>query len=457
MIVYWFFFLAYVAYAFYDIRKAIILWPPVHLLVNQAEVLWTFSPMLAIREAVSISLLIIFICKGGFNNKIEGLNKEPFFLKSVCVLYLLSYGLSTLFSQYNDMQSLFFSFKFFLDSFIIVFLFHKCFSTREDLNLFTYGCIWVTIIIVSLGISEFILGRNIWQDYVFRVNRIPLEQFFGRTWYIPPEATVAGEFRGRFGLARCFSTFGIHLGFGSACALMLFFVGSLWKFGYNAINKRLLTLTLVLLIVGTFLSNSKGPMLLMVVLLFMIFKASDLFRPRIVVACVTGLVVLFTYFPGYVNSFMSIIDEDLAEEGKGSSVELREKQLGVAMNLFSTSPIIGHGPQSLRQLKDTAEGDGIMGAESIWLKTMPERGLIGVLSFLFFYLIVFFRFKRVMPLYSLIIILCGLGLIETTNGQRDMLLYVPLFIVLYRFHCFRVLGDDKKQKVTFENEKNSKY
>ena len=457
MIVYWLFFLAYVAYALYDIRKAIILWPPIHLLVNQAEVLWTFTPLLAIREAVSISLFLIFIFKGGYNNKIEGLNREPFLLKSVCVMYLISYGLSTLFSEYNNMQSLIFSLKFFLDSFILVFLFQKCLSTSEDVKLFTYGCICVTFIIVSLALSEFLLHRNVWQDYVYRVNKLPLEQFLGRTWYIPPEATSAGEFIGRFGLLRCYSTFGIHLGFGSACALMLFYVGSLFKSGYNNINKRLITISLVLLIVGTFLSNSKGPMLLMFVILFMIFKASDVFRPKIMVACVTGVVVLFTYFPGYITSIMSLSNKELAEEDGGSTVELREKQLEVALNLFSTSPIIGHGPQSLRKIKNTVEGDGILGAESVWLKTMPERGLLGVFAFLSFYLFVLLKFRTVIPLYDLIIILLGLGLIETTNGQRDMLLYVPLFIALYRFHCFRVLGDDKKQKVTFENEKNSKY
>lgn len=441
MIVYWLFFLSYVAYALYDIRKAIILWPLIHLLVNQAEVLWTFTPVLAIREAVSISLLLIFIFKGGYNNKIEGLNREAFLLKPVFVMYLISYGLSTLFSEYNNMRSLFFTFKFFLDGFILVFLFQKCLSTSEDVKLFTYGFICVTFIIVSLALSEFLLHRNVWQDYVYRVNKLPLEQFLGRTWYIPPEATSAGEFIGRFGLLRCYSTFGIHLGFGSACALMLFYVGSLFKSGYNNINKRLITISLVLLIVGTFLSNSKGPMLLMFVILFLIVKASDVFRPKIMVACVTGVVVLFTYFPGYITSIMSLTDKELAEEGKGSSVELREKQLEVALNLFSSSPIVGHGPLSLRQLRNTVEGDGILGAESVWLETLPERGLIGVLSFLSFYLVAFFKLRKVIPLYDLIIILCGLGLIETTNGQRDMLLYLPLFIVLYKYYYFRKSGD----------------
>ena len=33
--------------------------------------------------------------------------------------------------------------------------------------------------------------------------------------------------------------------------------------------------------------------------------------------------------------------------------------------ILAVASIVGHGPQSLRQLKNNLEGDGIMGAESI--------------------------------------------------------------------------------------------
>jgi hypothetical protein len=65
----------------------------------------------------------------------------------------------------------------------------------------------------------------------------------------------------------------------------------------------------------------------------------------------------------------------------GSSFEMRISQLHSAIQIFENKLFFGLGIKSLdRYLGITT---GILGAESIWIRLIIERGLFGILSYLF--------------------------------------------------------------------------
>lgn len=72
----------------------------------------------------------------------------------------------------------------------------------------------MAIIITCLGLFEAILKDNPWLDFVY-FNSPHDESTIGRLFYIPP--SVGGSLEMRLGMVRAYSTFGIHIAFGTAC------------------------------------------------------------------------------------------------------------------------------------------------------------------------------------------------------------------------------------------------
>jgi len=455
MILYWIIFILYIAFAFKDIKHAVIAWIPIHCLFNSAVVLWGFSPVLGLTEAISLSLPLIYLYKRRFTKDIQKYYKGPFLFKSVFLLYLFSYGISTLLSQYNTQQTLLYSLKFFVNAFLLVYLFQQCLTSMKDIKFLLCVSVVVLGMAVALGISELLLGFNIWSDFVWLTSPLSTEELFGRTFCMP---SFLGEGqRMRLGVARIYSFFNLHLNFGSFCAIMLFFIGILWKNGVVLWKKWVMPLSILLCYIGAFICNSKGPLLLAIVLTPIVFTPKQIFNPKLFFPIAGIIIIVLFMFPQlievYINSLLSIGDEELAQEAGGSSVELRQQQLSVALRLFLNNPIFGSGPQSLRAISNTSEGAGILGAESIWLKTLPELGIIGIAAFLFFYWTAFSKLKTKIPFWEAFIILAGIGLIETTNGRRDMLLYVPMLITIRLFYIIQ-RSKKKRKKVKKDNEES---
>lgn len=443
-------FVLYIFFAIKDIKHAVIAWIPIHCLFNPAVVLWGFSPVLALSEAIGLTLPVIFFLKKGFNKNNEDYSNESFIFKGAFVLYLLSYGFSTLFSEYNTQRTLLYSLKFFVNSFILVYMFQRCLVSMKDIKFLVWTSISVLMMTVILGLSELILGYNIWSDYIWRTSPLSYDELHGRTFCVP--SFLDNGQRMRLGVARIYSFFNLHLNFGSFCAIMLFFIGVLWKNGVIVYKNWLLPLCIALCYIGAFICNSKGPLLLAIVLTPMVFTINRIVNPKILfpilVVTITAFLFFSQYIEVYINSLLSVTDDELAQEAGGSTVALREQQLAVALRLFENNPIFGSGPQSLRAISNTVEGEGILGAESIWIKTLPEFGIFGMFAFLYFYLVAFRELRKVVPFWELFIILAGIGLIETTNGRRDMLLYVPLLIAIRQFYILHdtnnIMLDDEE-------------
>lgn len=439
MILFRIIFLLYIVFAFKDVKRAVIAWVPIHCLFNSAVVLWGFSPILGLSEAIGLTLPIIFYFKKGFKANNDQYLNEKFIFKSAFVLYLLSYVLSTLFSDYNSQRTILYSVKFFVNSFLLVYMFQRCLVSMTDIIFLLKVSILVLVMAVMLGLSELILGYNIWSDYIWQTSPLPFEEIHGRTFCLP--SFLGHGQKMRLGVARIYSFFNLHLNFGSFCAIMLFFIGIIWKNGMVLYKKWVLPVAIALCYVGALICNSKGPLLFTIVLTPIIFPISRSLNPKLFFPISIITIIVISLFPefieAYFNSLLSIGDEELAEEAGGSSLALREQQLSVALRLFENNPLFGSGPQSLRTLSKTVEGDGILGAESIWIKTLPELGIVGIFAFLYFYFVAFRKFYKIMPFGETFIILAGLGLIETSNGRRDMLLYASLLIALRQFYILR--------------------
>lgn len=421
--------------ALIDFKKTVLVWVPLSLLFNPRVCILYQPPVTALTVAVDLSLVMMYYLdkkkKAGSGS---GYNENPYFFTPAVKIMVASYVLSSLFSEIPYSMSFKMIIKQLIEYFGIIYILFRCLNSKEDLILFTKALILSVLIFTIDGIVEGITKINPIGAFIY-LNTPDTEDMTSRSYYSP-----FGEGEFRFGMIRCYSVFGLHLLFGFACCLALFLILMLQREReqlFNKINKTNIIYfpIIALLFTGIIFSNSKGPMLCGVLILLSRYKFKDLFNIWTITPLIIGFILLYIYLPDYFNNFLSLFDSDLAEEGKGSSVALREKQFQVAFALFSNNPIFGSGINAATYFQHNGFED-ILGAESIWLKLLPDQGLFGVIAYLFMYYLIYEKSKNIIPKQVLLFYLLAILCMDTTNGSsyEKIIWWISMFLVARRYY-----------------------
>lgn len=425
MYLYWLIFCAVSYCAFRNWKTTTIVWMPLQLLFNECVCLRYTSPALTLVLAVDFLLLLVYC----FQWKKLYFNYRKFFFKNILIAYLASYLLSMIFSIVSIEEVLTGTIKYFIQNFIILYLFQKALTGFDEIKLFIKATFVVAVLIISLGLFEAIVGDNPILDYVFM--NAPIDAIEGKMYYIPPFMQMSGELQQRFGMVRAFSFFNIHIAFGCACVLLLFLYAYLYKHKIILFKKFYLAIGIGLFLTGVFLCNSKTPMVGLLFFTIGILSFRDISRSYVVFFIATVAFVLLIYFPDYLNNIQALFNSNVAEEGGGSNVAMRTRQFEVGLSLFERSPLVGNGIGSIAVFMKGGNNADLLGAESSWLKILPERGLVGVIVYLYLY---FTMYRKLLPYMSKRPLICFLGGIlamETATGFLNMVIYGSIVIVLY--------------------------
>lgn len=420
----WIIFFAFLIFAIYDIKKAILVWIPAHVLTNSQVALRYASPGIAVSVAISAMLVILYYLKYS-GRKSKQINPTSFVLKPVLIAMIISYLLSYIFSIVSITAQYSFTIKYFLEGFLLLYVFQRCLNDKNDMKLFIKTTFVVIILITGLGIYELLTLENPVLDYIY-YNSPHNESTIGRLAYYP------GFHRIRYGLPRCLSFFPIHLRFGAACVFFMFFMGVLLKRKSSYLSEQHIFIAICLLIIGVFASNSKQGLVGMVVLSCSLIHFKKLINFKYLLL-ILFIVFLWWQFPTIFNNLYSLFDDELAEEGGGSTIALRTEQYRVAWNMFTQNPIFGNGPGSLSYMKAFGDNAEIRGAESIFLSILPERGLLGAFVYIFMYIYLFFALKTTIPSKVLFFYLLTIFVIEVAGGRKDITLYFGMLIGAYRY------------------------
>ena len=260
-------------FSFIDYKKTVLLWLPAQLLFNAQVAIRYESPAMSLQIAVNIFLLGYYYLKCNIVGSKKEINRKEFPFWKVSIFILLSYILSSIVSPYGTFRGFTSAIKYFVTDIGSVFLAFKMIESDKDVRFFIKSCFFVFLLIVSLGISEFILKDNLWADFVY-VGSPHDETTEGRMFYVPP--FLGGGHEMRYGMIRAISTFGIHIAFGVSCVVYfwLFLVMKVRRFSYISSMKT--TIMIVLLLIGVFLCNSKTGMVGLVLILLSVFPIGQL-------------------------------------------------------------------------------------------------------------------------------------------------------------------------------------
>ena len=430
MTLYWILFSLLFLCSIKDWKHTVIIWVPIQLLFNECICLKYSSPAVSFVLAVDFLLLFVYVF---LRAKRKRFGAEQFLFKKAFIVYLISYGISLIFSIVPFTEAITGTIKYFIQNFLIVYLFQKALKDKNDIALFFNTSFIVILAIITLGLYESIMKDNPVLDYVYL--NAPLDMIKGKMYYVPPFLSSLGDVQMRYGMVRAYSFFGIHIAFGCACVLLLYmYLYFIKKREVSIIHSNIkLYLGAISLVIGVFICNSKTPLLGLVFFLFAFFSIKQFFRVKVLACLFLLVIVIVVYAPNYLNNFTALFDSKIAADGGGSTTELRIRQLEVALNMFYQNPLFGNGINSIGVLTQIGNNSDILGAESSWLKILPERGLLGVFAYFILYREMWNNFKLYLGKRELMCFLLGLIIMETATGFMEFSIYGCILVCIYRY------------------------
>lgn len=412
-------------FALIDYKRAVIIWMPLRLLFNNQIALRYSSPGIALTIGVDAMLVVMFFAVAQWQRRYN-FNTLSFPFRGPFVALVVSYSFSLMVSNIPMQASVIPIIKYFLTGMFITYVFFKVLESEDDIKLYLRTTVIVVFLISINGLVEAVIRDNIVLDWVY-YNTPHTSETYGRMFYNPESPEM------RYGQVRARSFFGFHIPFAVACTFLFYLFSMQIKLNRKHIKTIVLYLCSVLLVASVVVANSKTGYVSLAILLIGFVKLRQVINFKVLIPVFIGFWVLVKYFPEYLNNFFSLTDEEIAHEGRGSTVAMRLEQFDIAKQMWSMNYLLGNGPGSIAYLKNEFYGyTGILGAESIWLSVLPERGLLGGAVVLYMYWNIFAKFRFSIPLKSLLVFILCLMVMETASGVREMYIYGPILLLLKR-------------------------
>lgn len=286
--------------------------------------------------------------------------------------------------------------NFFLENFFVMFLTWYHIRDTKDIKMF-YSKLWIFFAILTVyGVCNLLTRHN---EY----NAI-LSNGFGVVDFANYNMLESAE---RFRVSS-FTAHPIYYGFLVTLMLLLeFFFLTNFRFSKRTRNKHIL-LT-ILLFVNLLLANSRTPLFSLVLggMIYVLFALKIKQRLTIVTSAILivgfGSLVSESVRTLVTKSLDTFSSEQNSQFERGSSVDMREKQLEASLLIFAQKPVTGNGfnfiQEGLGYSSDKDQRDSsseLYGFESYLYKLLIEQGLIGIFSnIIFFSLLVIWLLKMV--------------------------------------------------------------
>ena len=345
-------------------RTALALFP--------VSLLFTTLPLVVIGKTViplnlSLFFLFYFLC---IRKKIYPRADNPF--KKCLYVAIATVGLIAVGGAYRSPYAIVIGqlYLYIFPLFLYPFL-----QSKKSVVLFLRYLFIVLCLISVNGIIEFIFHKNLWMYFLQSQTSVPIFQDY------------ADDIR--MGYGRCNSVFYFPIPFGDICAIAFgFFLLLLYKANHLMERKKVLIL-MGLMFIGVILSNSRAPILAMMVACLHFPIKKQYIKPL----CIFGLLV-FLLMGNYLLSIVNSITDVSSSDVGGSSVHLRLSQLLISIYEFVQNPIFGGGYNRVEIAQEVYKGQGLAGAESHLFVLMINEGIVGIISYVYSYITLFLAFPK---------------------------------------------------------------
>ena len=301
-------------------------------------------------------------------------------------------------------------------------------SAEKDFETVYNSLFFFVMLLVGNGIVQFLTGINIIGDWLLE-NMKDNTFFAGDTDY--------GE-RG----TRINSFMGHSICFGDVCAIFFLIYIYLYLSDYM---KRKSLIMMFLLVIGVVLSNSRTPLLALMIYMIPVVTRKDYIERYRYVYLLCIPILLFLFFTPVYHMLDSMFNEDSIYDTGGSSMSMRLEQTEATIDVVETSMIWGLGYSF-----DFEGIDELKGAESVWFNILMYQGVLGCICYIFIIVQSLVNTRS----YSNYKFICFMAIgyfvqqSSTYNaGLNEFLFYFCLIIMLTHSYLFL---DNKQQEFNSE-------
>lgn len=352
--------IALMLYSLFDFKKSVYVSSIIVILQAHLS-----SGIPGVKFYYLISIFQLFLFGGNYKN-IRGRSKTqkyPMLLLIPCVLAFVGYMLSSYWGVCKPYAQIIVTS---VATFLYPIVLFKCIKNKTDLVEFLSIFIVFFLIVGIYTLVEELTGRNFYSELISSMGIG--EGYFGGVGV-----------KMRYGLKRCNSilAFSSTLGLTASFA---FFVFLYMRINRIFINRKVENLLLVLLPICVLLTGTRSSYVVFVIAIFPFLLWGRAYQSKIFRFLITLAVVAVIVFAEYWGVIIdSILDSN--EASTGSSLDMREAQLDIALYFWQQSPIWGFGKNYITQYV-IPNFPAMLGAESIWFRMLVDYGGVGCVTYL---------------------------------------------------------------------------
>jgi O-antigen ligase len=408
-------------YAFWNFKKAFFVFLVFQLflvqninLINRPGI-----PLLTLEMFMTVMFLVLYYFKR------KTINKETiaFPLKTSFVVIVISYFASSVFSiaGIGNTVSVFVGHTLAL---VWVYLMWLLVKDKADI-VFLIKALTIAFIAIGIyGIYEHIVSINPLAEYEITLAGDVQEKILD--WDYSDDINRGYRIK---------SVFAHAIGAGVNWAMYMLFTLYLMLYYPRFHNKNtfVLIVAIILSLFCLFFTASRTPIVFFLVgaLALLNFRKKRAWWLFVGAGIVIG--VFFEYLAPYVDNIASLYSTSAAEKVGGSNLEMRVGQLDAAYTLFKESPAFGLGLKATNFHHNRILISRLLGVESVWFRILVERGLLGVISYVYlmYSLLVVIpkQYKtKLILFFSLAYFITNT--VSSTPGMLDSLFYLFLIMIM---------------------------
>lgn len=392
------FFLIFLYFLAKDFRKGVVIYAPFKYFFYEGFQLGPTS----FDIVLSTIVCVIFLMKK------KKLVTEKFPWKASFIIFVIS---GIIYSCYPS----FYIGEFIRQVFCIYgygFVFFYCLSDKDAINTFLKSCTLFAVLLAGNGFLQLITDQNL------------LGKFHDSFYHA--EFTDNNLIRfGSLGRIRSFCSHSIS--YGVECVLFLMTFLYLYFIYKKVYFRSIMYCPMILCVIGIITSGSRTPLLgIAIMVLPLLIKLRQISSKQKIIVFL-AIICFCLIFGSYVMEMIDSIINPNASSVEGSNTTGRLEQFAYSIYLVQNKWLLGYGNVNIMDMK-TFDYSILYGAESIWMVTLLQRGIIGIISYIYFYIDVF----KHLPHYNkaiFIFFVLGWLLIDSATSLMGINMFLPIMIM----------------------------
>jgi hypothetical protein len=173
------------------------------------------------------------------------------------------------------------------------------------------------------------------------------------------------------------------------------------RIGRRIFSARWGVLCATFIIFAMMLTKSRSPIILLGIAgIYTVFTSSVVTSYIYIMIGSFLLALSYFFIPGVSDIVLSVVNifiPSVGEAQHGSSLEMRQLQMAVALKYFLASPFAGNGLEATRNIVASGTEPDLYNSESLLFSVLINQGLVGLIVYIFLFIFLFVKVVKGVP------------------------------------------------------------